>query len=60
MTNQISYESIEKALEKIDNLSDEALDRLIETYMMSQQELVDHIMQAGFEYENEDLNMYSL
>ena len=28
--------------------------------MMSQQELVDHIMQAGFEYENEDLNMYSL
>lgn len=58
--NQITAESIDKALDKIDNLSDEALDKLIETYTMTQQDLVEYIMQAGAEYENEDLNVYGI
>jgi hypothetical protein len=57
---QVSHESIEKALARIDNLSDDALDKLIETYTLSQQDLVDYIMQAGAEYENEDLNIYGI
>lgn len=57
---QVSHESIDKALDKIDNLSDEALDQLIEKYTLEQQDLVDYIMQAGAEYENEDLNIYGI
>jgi len=57
---QVSHESIEKALQRIDNLTDDALDKLIETYTLSQQDLVDYIMQAGAEYENEDLNIYGI
>lgn len=56
----VSHESIEKALDRIDNLSDDALDKLIETYTLSQQDLVNYIMQAGAEYENEDLNIYGI
>lgn len=57
---QISAESISKALDKIDNMDDEALDKLIETFTLSQPQLVDYILQAGVEYENEDLNIYSI
>lgn len=57
---QISIENIEKALKKVDSLEEEALDKLIETYTLSQQPLVDYILQAGIEYENEDLNVYSI
>ncbi|MBK6525273.1 MAG: hypothetical protein IPO32_04465 [Crocinitomicaceae bacterium] len=58
--SQVSHESIDKALDRIDSLSDEALDQLIETYTLSQQDLVDYIMSAGAEYENEDLNIYAI
>jgi len=58
--SQVSHESIEKALTRIDGLTDDALDKLIETYTLSQQDLVDYIMQAGMEYENEDLNIYGI
>jgi hypothetical protein len=34
---QISIDSIDKALKKIDSLEEEALDRLIETYTLKQQ-----------------------
>jgi hypothetical protein len=58
--SQVSHESIDKALDRIDSLSDDALDQLIETYTLSQQDLVDYIMSAGSEYENEDLNIYAI
>ena len=57
---QITVENIEKALRKIDGLEEEGLDRLIETYTLQQQPLVDYILQAGMEYMNEDLNVYSI
>lgn len=58
--SQVSHESIEKALVRINDLTDDALDKLIETYTLSQQDLVNYIMQAGLEYENEDLNIYGI
>ncbi|MBK9191111.1 MAG: hypothetical protein IPM77_06100 [Crocinitomicaceae bacterium] len=57
---QITHESIDKALDKIDALSDEALDQLIEKYTAEQPDLMDYIMQAGMEYENEDLNGFAI
>ncbi|MBL7898776.1 MAG: hypothetical protein JNJ99_09595 [Crocinitomicaceae bacterium] len=57
---QITHESIDKALDKIDGLSDEALDQLIEKYTAEQPDLMDYIMQAGVEYENEDLNGFAI
>ena len=58
--SQVSAQSIEKAVEKIDGLEDDALDKLIETYTLSQQDLVNYILQAGAEYENEELNIYGI
>jgi hypothetical protein len=57
---QVNISSVEKALKKIDNLTEEALDKLIETYTLQQQPLVDYILQAGAEYQNEDLNVFSI
>ena len=57
---QISIENIEKALNKVDKLEESALDKLIETYTLKQQPLVDYILQAGVEYENEDVNVYAI
>lgn len=57
---QVSIENIEKAIEKIDGLNEDALDRKIETFTLKQQHLVNYILQAGLEYENEELNMYSI
>ena len=58
--SQVSIESIEAAIEKIDGLSEEALDKKIETFTLMQQHLVNYLLQAGLEYENEDLNMFSI
>ncbi|MDA7804238.1 hypothetical protein N8987_06650 [Crocinitomix sp.] len=58
--SQVSIENIEKAIEKIDSLDEEALDRKIETFTLKQQHLVNYLLQAGLEYENEDLNMFSI
>jgi len=58
--SQVSIKSIEAAIDKIDGLSDEALDRKIETFTLKQQELVNYVLQAGVEYNNEDLNMFSI
>lgn len=58
--SQVSQQSIEQAIKKIDGLSEEALDLLIETYTLGQQDLVNYILQAGIEYENEDLNIYGI
>lgn len=57
---QVSVESIAKALNKIDQLEEEGLDKLIETYTLKQESLVNYILAAGYEYENEDLNVFSI
>ncbi len=58
--SQISIENIEAAIAKIDGLDEEALDKLIETFTLKQQHLVNYLLQAGLEYENEDLNVFSI
>lgn len=58
--SQVSVESIEKAIGKIDGLSEDALDKKIETFTLKQENLVNYLLQAGLEYENEDLNMFSI
>ena len=60
MAQQVSIESIDKALKKVDSLDEAALDKLIETYTLLQQDMVDYILGAGIEYENEDLNVYAI
>lgn len=57
---QISIESLSKAIEKIDNLTDDAIEKLMETLSMSQNNLIGYVMQAGAEYNNEELNSYSM
>ncbi len=58
--SQVSVKSIEAAIAKIDGLSEEALDKKIETFTLKQEHLVNYLLQAGLEYENEDLNMFSI
>ncbi len=58
--SQVSIDSIEAAIKKIDGLSEDALDKKIETFTLKQQSLVNYLLQAGLEYENEDLNMFSV
>jgi len=52
---QISINSIEKAINKIDNLDDDGLARISETYALAQQTLLGYIMSASVEYQNEQL-----
>jgi hypothetical protein len=52
---QVSINSIEKAIDKIDNLDDEGLGRISETYAIAQQTLLGYIMSASVEYKNEQL-----
>jgi len=58
--SQVSLNSIEVAIAKIDGLSEEALDKKIETFTLMQENLVNYLLQAGLEYENDDLNMFSI
>lgn len=52
---QVSLSSIEKAIAKVDQLDDDSLERLSETYAMAQQTLLGYVMSAAIEYENEQL-----
>lgn len=52
---EVSIKSIEKAIDKIDNLDDEGLGRISETYALAQQTLLGYIMSASVEYQNEQL-----
>jgi hypothetical protein len=52
---QVSQASIEKAIEIVDNLTDDQLENVSEKYALAQQELLDYVMTAPSEYENEDL-----
>lgn len=58
--SQVSIKSIEAAIQKIDGMEEEALDKLIETFTLKQENLVNYLLQAGLEYENEDLNMFAI
>lgn len=51
----ISVSSIEAAIKKVDNLDDDGLEKLAETYALAQQTLLSYIMSAPAEYENEQL-----
>lgn len=52
----INAEHINKALEKIEGLEDEALNQLIESFALEQTPLVGYSLQAAIEFENEELN----
>ncbi len=51
----ITVENIEKAVVKIDNLDDDALDKLSETYGLAQEEFLGYVASAGMEFENNQL-----
>lgn len=52
---QVSVASIERAIKKVDNLDDDGLEKLAETYALAQQTLLGYIMSAAVEYQNEQL-----
>ena len=52
---EVSVNAIERAIDKVDNLDDEGLERLAETYALAQQNLLGYIMSAAVEYENQEL-----
>lgn len=52
---QITLESIEKAIQKVDNLDDNSLDRMSETFALAQENLLAYLMSAALEYENPNL-----
>ena len=52
---QVNTNSIDKAIEHVDNLEDDALESLSERYALAQPELLDYVMSASSEYENEEL-----
>ena len=51
----VSVASIEAAIKKVDNLDDDGLEKLAETYALAQQTLLGYIMSALIEYQNEQL-----
>ena len=53
--NQVTVASIEKAIDKIDNLNDESLERIAESFALGQQTLLGYVMSAAVEYKNPEL-----
>lgn len=51
----VQLASIEAAIKKVDNLDDEALERLSETYALAQPILLGYAMSAAEEYQNQQL-----
>ncbi|MCJ8288196.1 MAG: hypothetical protein HRT58_02610 [Crocinitomicaceae bacterium] len=51
----ITLASIEKAIQKVDNLDEDGLERIAENYAVSQQVLLGYIMSAAVEYDNQQL-----
>jgi hypothetical protein len=51
----VSLASIEKAIQKVDNLDDDGLERLSETVALAQETLLGYVMSAAVEYQNEKL-----
>lgn len=53
--HQITIANIEKAVNKIDNLDDDGLEKISETYGLAQQDFLSYAMSAGMEFENDTL-----
>lgn len=51
----ISVNAIERAISKVDNLEDDGLEKLAETYALAQQTLLGYVMSAAVEYKNDRL-----
>jgi len=51
----ITVQTIEKAIKKVDNLDDDGLEKLAETYALAQQVLLGYVLSAAQEYENDQL-----
>lgn len=54
----VSFASIEKAIQKVDNLDDNGLEKLSETFALAQDVLLGYVMSSAVEYQNEDLEGY--
>lgn len=52
---QVSIKSIESAINKVDNLNDDGLEKLAETYALAQPVLLGYVLSAAQEYENPNL-----
>lgn len=52
---QVSINAIEKAIDKIDNLDDDGLERVAETYALAQDILLGYVLSAAEEYQNQEL-----
>jgi len=52
---QVSINAIERAIDKIDNLDDDGLERVAETYALAQDILLGYVLSAAEEYQNEEL-----
>ncbi len=52
---QVSFQSIEKAILRVDNLDDDQLEQISEQYGRAQQPLLGYVLSAAEEYENEKL-----
>lgn len=50
-----TYQEIEDAFNKIDNLNDQELEQLCEKHTLNQPELLEYILSASVEYKNEQL-----
>ncbi len=51
----VSLNAIERAVNKVDHLDDDALEKLAETYALAQQVLLGYALSAAVEYDNEQL-----
>ena len=52
---QITFTSIDEAIDLVDHLDDDGLENLCEKHATAQPELIDYILSAAVEYENPDL-----
>lgn len=57
---QITEKSITNAVLKLDNLSEDSLEKLSETYTLEQETFVGYILSSAIEYENDELLNYLL
>ena len=52
----VNADHINAALQKIEGMEDEALDKLIETFTLEQTPLIGYALQASMEFQNEELD----
>lgn len=55
---EVSVKSIENAVDKIDAMDEDALERYSEAIVLSQEEFMGYIMSAALEFDNEELLNY--